>query len=77
MKFSKSAGIVVLASLLLTACDSGAKSIDWYKSHDAERNQRYDECTKLSEPRATEDCRNAIDASFRSGSLTKSEHRSW
>ncbi len=42
-----------------------------------ERTQKYNECAKLSDPRDTEDCRNAIDATVHGGSFTKSKPRSW
>lgn len=71
-----SAGL--LASLLLTGCDAGAKSIEWYKAHDKERAAKYEECRNASEPRGTEDCRNAIDATVRGGSFTKTgTNKSW
>jgi len=66
-----------LLATLLTGCDAGAKSIDWYKAHDAERKAKYEECRKASDPRATEDCRNAIDATVLGGSFTKSPNKSW
>ncbi|WP_411353842.1 EexN family lipoprotein [Pantoea agglomerans] len=72
--------LVLLAITMLTGCDAGAKSIDWYKAHDAERKAKYEECTKASDPRGTEDCRNAIDAidaTVHSGSFTKSPNKSW
>ncbi|MVT79255.1 entry exclusion protein [Pantoea agglomerans] len=68
--------LVLLATTLLTCCDAGAKSIDWYKAHDAEREAKYEECTKASDPRGTEDCRNAIDATVYGGSFTKSPNKS-
>ncbi|MCG8707638.1 EexN family lipoprotein [Brenneria sp. 4F2] len=67
----------LLVATLLTGCDAGAQSLDWYKAHDKERNAKVEECKKSSDPRGTEDCRNAIDASFRSGSYTKSPNKSW
>ncbi|MGC0984876.1 EexN family lipoprotein [Pantoea agglomerans] len=70
--------LVLLATTLLTGCDAGAKGIDWFKAHDAERQAKYEECTKASDdPRGTEDCRNAIDATVHSGSFTKSPDKSW
>ena len=72
--------LVLLATTLLTGCDAGEKSIDWYKAHDAERKAKYKECTKASDPRGTEDCRNAIDAidaTVHGGSFTKSPDKSW
>lgn len=66
-----------LLATLLTGCDAGAKSMDWYKAHDAERKAKYEECRKASDPRATEDCRNAIDAIVLGGSFTKSSNKSW
>jgi hypothetical protein len=67
----------LLSAVLLTGCDAGAQSLEWYKAHDSERNAKVEECKKASDPRGTEDCRNAIDASFSSGSFTKSPERSW
>lgn len=69
--------LVLLAITMLTGCDAGAKSIDWYKAHDAERKAKYEECTKAFDPRDTEDCRNAIDATVHGGSFTKSPNKSW
>lgn len=69
--------LVLLATTLLTCCDAGEKSIDWYKAHDAERKAKYKECTKASDQRGTEDCRNAIDATVHGGSFTKSPNKSW
>ena len=69
--------LVLLATTLLTGWDAGAKGIDWYKAHDAERKAKYKECTKASDPRGTEDCRNAIDATVYGGSFTKSPNKSW
>lgn len=67
----------LLAATLLTGCDAGAQSLEWYKAHDKKRNAKVEECKKASGPRGTEDCRNAIDASFRSGSYTKSPNKGW
>lgn len=67
-----------LLATLLTGCDGGAKSMDWYKAHNAERKAKYEECTKASDPRGTEDCRNAIDASVRAdGNITESKPKEW
>lgn len=74
------AGFIVpglLAAFLITGCDAGAQSIEWYKAHDKEREAKFEECKKLSDPRGTEDCRNAIDATVRGGSFTKSPNKSW
>ncbi|MEN4576816.1 EexN family lipoprotein [Pantoea agglomerans] len=68
---------LLLATTLLTGWDAGAKGIDWYKAHDAERKAKYEECTKAFDPRDTEDCRNAIDATVHGGSFTKSPNKSW
>lgn len=65
-------GLTLLTATTLTGCDSSAKSIDWYKSHDSERAKKFDECRKLSNPRGTEDCRNAIDATATGGTFTQS-----
>ena len=67
----------MLASMLVTACNADAQSQEWYKAHDKERNAKVEECRKASDPRGTEDCRNAIDASFRSGSYTHGPNKSW
>lgn len=68
----------LVAAVLLTGCDAGAKSIEWYKAHDKERNAKYEQCRKASDPRGTEDCRNAIDANVHGGSFTKSSpNKSW
>ncbi|MGC0810396.1 EexN family lipoprotein [Pantoea agglomerans] len=69
--------LVLLATTLLTGCDAGAKSIDWYKAHDAERKAKYKECTKASDQRGTEDCRNAINATVHGCSFIKSPNKSW
>lgn len=69
--------LVLLATTMLTGCDAGAKSLNWYKAHDAERKAKYEECTKASDPRGTEDCRNALDATVHSGSFTKRPNKSW
>ncbi|MGJ8713295.1 EexN family lipoprotein, partial [Pantoea agglomerans] len=67
----------LLATTLLTGCDAGAKSMDWYKEHDVECKAQYEECTKASDPRGIEDCRNAIDSTVHGGSFTKSPNKSW
>ncbi|MEN7463312.1 EexN family lipoprotein [Pantoea dispersa] len=67
----------LLTAVLLTGCDAGAKSLEWYKAHDKERTAKYEECRKASDPRGTEDCRNAIDATVLGGSFTKSPEKSW
>ncbi|NEG56495.1 EexN family lipoprotein [Pantoea agglomerans] len=69
--------LVLLAITMLTGCDAGAKSLNWYKAHDAERKAKYKECTKASDQRGTEDCRNAINATVHGGSYTKSPDKSW
>ncbi|ORM60944.1 hypothetical protein PRCB_17835 [Pantoea rodasii] len=54
---------LLVMSVLITGCnDEDTKSIDWYKSHEQERQAKTVLCKKASEPRTTEDCRNAIDA---------------
>ncbi len=65
------------ATVLLTGCDEGVKSQEWYKAHDKERIAKYYECTKASDPSGTDDCRNAIDATVNGGSFTKSPNKSW
>lgn len=69
--------LALLSASLLTGCNADAQSLEWYKAHDKERNEKVEECKKASDPRGTEDCRNAIDASVRSGSFTKSPEKSW
>lgn len=67
-----------LAATLLTGCDTGAQSLVWYKAHDKERNAKVEECKKASNPRGTEVCRNAIDASVRAeGNITPSKPKEW
>jgi len=67
----------LLAAILLTGCDEHAKSEEWYKAHDKERRAKYEECRKESNPRGTEDCRNAIDATVHGGHFTKSPYKVW
>lgn len=68
----------LLAATLLTGCDVAAQSLEWYKTHDKERNAKVEECKKASNPRGTEDCRNAIDASVRAGgNITDSKPKEW
>ena len=67
----------LLATMLLAGYDASAKSIDWYKEHDKERAAKFEECRKSSDPRGTEDCRNAIDATVHGGSFTKSPDKTW
>lgn len=52
-------------------------SLEWFKQHEAERAATVEACKKMAHPRGTEECRNAIDASFRGGSYTKSKPQSW
>lgn len=67
-----------LLATLLTGCDAVAQSLEWYKAHDKERDAKVEECKKASDPRGTEDCRNAIDASFRAdGNITESKPKEW
>lgn len=67
----------LLTSILLTGCDEGAKSEEWYKAHNKERKSKYEECRKEPNPRGTEDCRNAIDADVHAGQFTKSSEKGW
>jgi hypothetical protein len=46
----------LLATTLLAGCDAGAKSLNWYKAHDAERKAKYEECTKASRYRRLPQC---------------------
>ncbi len=65
----------LLTSILLTGCDEGAKSEEWYKAHNKERKSKYEECRKEPNPRGTEDCRYAIDADVHAGQFTKSPEK--
>ncbi|EAR4523470.1 entry exclusion protein [Salmonella enterica] len=68
----------VMVVALLTGCDAGSQSLEWYKTHDKERNAKVEECKKASNPRGTEDCRNAIDASLRADSnITHGKPKAW
>ncbi|WP_343463891.1 EexN family lipoprotein [Pantoea sp.] len=69
--------LALLSAMLLTGCDDGAKSVEWYQAHDEARSAKFEACKKDANPRGTEDCRNAIDATFRSGSYTKSPEKGW
>ncbi|MHA8113517.1 EexN family lipoprotein [Kosakonia cowanii] len=67
-------GLISLSLLCagtLTGCDGGAKSIQWYNDHENERDAKMQECVKKSNPRGTEDCRNAIDAYVHGGQSIK------
>lgn len=67
----------LLASILIIGFDANAQSLEWYKAHDKERDAKVEECRKAKDPRGTEDCRNARDTSFRSGSYTHGPNKSW
>ncbi|NMP26233.1 EexN family lipoprotein [Rahnella sp. SAP-1] len=64
----------LLATVLLTTCgaDAASQNFEWFKTHDKERQAKIEECKKATDPRGNEDCRNTIDASFASGTFTKS-----
>lgn len=32
----------LMTSVLLTGCDAGAKSLEWYKAHDKERTAKFE-----------------------------------
>ncbi len=49
----------LLAAILLTGCDADAKSIEWYKTHEKERDAKVAECSKDIKVSDTDDCRNA------------------
>ncbi|MCE0491593.1 EexN family lipoprotein [Pantoea sp. Mb-10] len=49
----------LLGTLLLTGCDAGAKSVEWYKAHEKERDAKVAECSKDTKANDTDDCRNA------------------
>jgi len=65
------------ATVMLTGCDAGAQSQEWYKAHDKERNAKVEECKKASDPRGTEDCRNAIDADVHGGTYEFDTPKKW
>lgn len=68
----------LIASSLLIGCDAEAQSMEWYKTHDQERDTKVEACKKAPDPRGTEDCRNAIDASVRADSnITRSKPKTW
>ncbi|EZI34403.1 hypothetical protein BW31_01446 [Pantoea agglomerans] len=35
-----------LLATLLTGCDAGTQSLEWYKTHDKERNAKVEDCKK-------------------------------
>jgi hypothetical protein len=61
MKISLCIVPVILGSLFLTGCDN-PKSIQWYKEHPDEMNQRYKACESTGED--SQDCKNAREARF-------------
>lgn len=70
--------VLMTTTTMLTGCDTGAQSLEWYEAHDKERNTKVEECKKASDPRGTQDCRNAIDASVRAGSnITHNKPKAW
>ena len=69
----------LLAATLLTGGDVAAQSLEWYKTP-RYRTQRksWKSVKKRPNPRGTEDCRNAIDASVRAGgNITDSKPKEW
>ena len=68
----------LVATVLLTGCDARAESLEWYKTHDKERDAKVEECKKASAPRDSEDCRNAIDASLTTDSnIIRPKPKTW
>ncbi|MGP3592818.1 EexN family lipoprotein [Vagococcus sp. WN89Y] len=61
MKASKWIIAIVSGLLFLTACDN-PKSTQWYKEHQDELKQRYQECKSSGED--SQDCKNAKKARF-------------
>ncbi|MDZ7278492.1 EexN family lipoprotein [Pantoea eucrina] len=70
--------LTLLGAALLAGCNEEAQSLDWYKAHAKERNEKVAACEKAPKPRATEDCRNAIDAAaVADDNITHSEPKFW
>ncbi|MCE0490935.1 EexN family lipoprotein [Pantoea sp. Mb-10] len=70
--------LTVLGTALLAGCKEEAQSLDWYKAHAKERNEKVATCEKDPKPRATEDCRNAIDAAaVADDNIKHSEPKFW
>lgn len=68
----------LMAAVLITGCDARAESLEWYKTHDKERDAKVEECKKVSAPRGSEDCRNAIDASLTTESnIIRPKPKTW
>jgi len=68
----------LMAAVLITGCEARAESLEWYKTHDKERDAKVEECKKASVPRGSEDCRNAIDASLTTESnIIRSKPKTW
>ncbi|PQK82907.1 EexN family lipoprotein [Pantoea ananatis] len=68
----------LLSAVVLTDCDARAESLEWYKTHDKERDTKVEECKKTSTPRGSEDCRNAIDASLTTESnIIRPKPKTW
>lgn len=54
---------VLVAGSLLSGCfDEEAKTVDWWKDHDAERSEFVAECRNDAQKEATANCQNAIKA---------------
>ncbi len=40
----------LLATALLTSCDAGLQSLEWYQTHDKELHAKVEECKKVASP---------------------------
>lgn len=69
--------VLLLGVMMLTSCDTKTQSLECYKTHHDERNVKVKYCNKKSELRKTEDCRNALDASFLVMPYTRDSHKAW
>lgn len=61
MNIKSSAISILLLSVCLTGCKP-THDVDWYKSHEAERNAKVSECRSQAEDNQDADCKNAIQA---------------
>lgn len=77
MKTGLLSKVILLATMFISGYVN-AQSLKWYKQHDRERGDKILECKKASDPRSSEDCRNAIDASVRTeGNIIRSKSKAW
>ncbi len=75
----KAVGASLAISALVASCNKpSAQSVEWYKAHDAERQATLEQCRVSGDSAKTDDnCRNAAEAEFLSGSYTPSPDRKW